>query len=64
MLRCAGSYLFVSALAAALGFAGLGRLTLGAVVFLLLTSALLLAAALLCSFLGTLDTDEAAPDRE
>lgn len=64
MLRSAGSYLFASALAAALGIAGLGQLTLGAVVFLLLMSALLLAAALLCSLLGTLDPDKAQPDRE
>lgn len=54
MLRCAGGYLFASALAAALGFAGLGRFSIAAVVFLLLTAALLLAAGLFCSALGTL----------
>lgn len=58
MLRCAGGYIFASATAAALGFAGMGRLSLGAVVFLLLLAALMLAAGLLCSALGVMDTDE------
>jgi len=57
MLCYAGGYLFAGAFAAMLGFAGIGKLTLGTVVFLLILSALLLAAALLCSVLGTLESD-------
>lgn len=58
MLRCAGGYIFASATAAALGFTGIGQITLAAVVFLLLFAALLLAAGLLCSALGLMTADE------
>lgn len=57
MLRCSAGYLFGSAAAAALGFAGIGELVLAAVVLSLLLSALLLAAGLLCSAIGALAPD-------
>lgn len=60
MLRCAGGYILASALAAALGFTGIGEFSLAAVVLLLLTAALLLAAGLLCSALGVLCAEEQA----
>ena len=58
MVRCACGYLLAAVLAALLGFAAVGRLALGAVVFILLFSALLLAAGLLCTALGALTADE------
>lgn len=58
MLRCAAGYTSASALAAALGFAGIGTLALSAVVWLLLMAALLLAAGLLCGALSTLAVKE------
>ena len=58
MLRCAAGYLLGAVVAAALGFAGVGTFSIGAVVFILSCSALLLAAGLMCSALGALDTDE------
>ena len=61
MLRCAMGYLLGSVLAAALGFAGVGTFSLEAVVFILLCSALLLAAGLMCSALGALYAEEAKP---
>ena len=56
MFRCATGYIVASATAGALGFAGIGDLSLSAVVLLLLVSALLLAAGLLCTLLATLET--------
>ena len=58
MLRCAAGYLLGAVVAAALGFAGVGTFGVGAVVFILTCSALLLAAGLMCSALGALDTGE------
>lgn len=62
MLKCAGGYIFASATAGALGVAGIGDFSLSAVVLLLLLSALLLAAGLLCSALGTLVHEEHEPN--
>ncbi len=56
MFRCATGYIVASATAGALGFAGIGKFVLSAVVLLLLLSALLLAAGLLCTLLATLET--------
>ena len=63
MLRCAIGYLVGSAFSAAIGFAGVGRFDLSAIVLILLFSALLLGAGLLCSALGALSVDERQAQR-
>lgn len=60
MLRCSVGYIVASATAAALGFAGIGEFVLGAVVLLLLLSALLLAAGLFCSVIGALAPNDSS----
>jgi len=63
MLRCAGGYLVASVLSAAIGFAAVGRVDLGAIVFILLFSALLLGAGLLCGALGAFCVERGQTNR-
>jgi hypothetical protein len=63
MLRCAGGYLIGAVLAAALGFASVGTLTIDFIVLALLFSTLLLAAGLVCSALGALGSEDPAAER-
>lgn len=63
MLRCAGGYLVAAVLSAAIGFAAVGRVDLGAIVFILLFSALLLGAGLLCGALGAFCVERGQTNR-
>ena len=63
MLRCALGYLVAAALSAAIGFAAVGRIDLGAIVFILLFSALLLGAGLLCGALGAFCVERGRSNR-